>query len=84
MYKSQIISVIISVLLTFIVNVAVSYFSMDKGYVVFGEPFIEETRSLQPIEVVNHSDSTLSSLLFVVPKELDLKKVLITKPLIIK
>lgn len=84
MYKSEIGSVIISVLLTFIVNVAVPYFSMDKGYVVFGEPFIEETRSLQPIEVVNHSDSTLSSLLFVVPKELDLKKVLITKPLIIK
>ncbi|EKF9426912.1 hypothetical protein O1C19_003587 [Vibrio cholerae] len=84
MYRIQVFNVIIGVIVTFFMNVGLSYLVMDKGYVVFGEPFLQKNESLQPIEIVNHSSETLNALQFVVPQELDLQSVLITKPLIIK
>ncbi len=84
MYRTQIVNVVIGVVFTFFMNVGLSYLVMDKGYIVFGEPFIQEQQSLQPIEIVNHSGNTLNSLQLVVPEELDLQAVLITKPLHIK
>ncbi|EMI4230047.1 hypothetical protein V6436_004387 [Vibrio vulnificus] len=84
MYRVQVFNVIIGVIVTFFMNVGLSYLVMDKGYVVFGEPFLQKNESLQPIEIVNHSGETLNALQFVVPEELKLQSVLITKPLIIK
>ncbi|EKO3513630.1 hypothetical protein LB044_002486 [Vibrio fluvialis] len=84
MYRVQIFNVIIGVIVTFILNVGLSYLVMDKGYVVFGDPFLQKNESLQPIEIVNHSGEALKALQFVVPQELNLQSVLTTKPLVIK
>ncbi|CAH6872692.1 conserved hypothetical protein [Vibrio chagasii] len=84
MYRVQIFNVVIGVVITFIMNVGISYLAMDNGYIVIGEPFLQKEHSLQPIEITNHSRDTLNNLQFVVPNDLDLQSILITKPLIIK
>ncbi|MGR5154861.1 hypothetical protein [Photobacterium swingsii] len=83
MYRSQIINVIIGVIVTFFLNVGLSYLTMDRGHIVFGEVFYQEKQSLQPLEIMNHSGDTLESMQFIVPDDLDLKAILITEPLII-
>ncbi len=84
MYRVQVFNVIIGVIVTFFMNVGLSYLVMDKGYIVFGEPFLQKNESLQPIEIVNHSGEALNSLRFVVPQELDLQSVIVSNSLIIK
>ncbi|EMK3392594.1 hypothetical protein V8065_001133 [Vibrio parahaemolyticus] len=84
MYKSQIISVVVGVFVTFALNLSISYIQLNKGYVLFGEPFTQQKQTLYPVDIVNQSKETLKSLQFLVPEKLNIKSILTSRPLIIK
>lgn len=80
-YFSQVMNVVIAIVVTFFVNLSLSYWASDNGTVTIGDRFVSEDFNYQPIEITNFSNKTIDNIKLTIPNIVQLTSIIVSSPI---
>ncbi|WP_166370935.1 hypothetical protein [Psychromonas sp. SA13A] len=75
---SQMLSVALAIIVSFVMNSGLSYFISDNGVVTIGDKFESKEFIFQPLDISNFSEHTINNLRFSIPYDVDLSSIIVS------